>query len=210
MISSEQINLRLADRCHEGDPRTLPRTYAHHGVRARVDGRAVSTSMIHGPTVDEQAYSVSGVPHDLYAVQIRQIKDDALVPNGTHYKIPSGEGVGMIKLHLPYPPGREQRGRDRSLSPSSGASGRNASAAGTWADHPRENCGCFDQDPLLLSEGPDRIPRNLNGLMAVMRHLASLQGGAVHYVAVALRPPLKKIDGIVQVRNLSDQVLLLL
>lgn len=116
MISSEQINLRLADRCHEGDPRTFP-VYAHHGVRARVDGRAVSTSMIHGPTVDEQAYSVSGVPHDLYAVQIRQIKDDALAPNGTHYKIPSGEGVGMIKLHLPYPPGREQRGRDRSLSP---------------------------------------------------------------------------------------------
>lgn len=50
MISSEQINLRLVDRCYEGDPRTLPQTYAHHGVRARVDGRAVSTSMIHGPT----------------------------------------------------------------------------------------------------------------------------------------------------------------
>ncbi len=32
------------------------------------------------------------MPHDLYAVQIRQIKDDALAPNGTHYKIPSGEG----------------------------------------------------------------------------------------------------------------------
>ncbi len=116
----------------------------------------------------------------------------------------------MIKLHLPNPPGREQRNRNRSLSSSSGASGRNASAAGTWLDHPRENCGCFDKDPLLLSEGPDRIPRNLNGLMAVMRHVASLQGGVVHYVAVALRPLLEKIDGIVQVRNLSDQVLLLL
>lgn len=46
--------------------------------------------------------------------------------------------------------------------------------------------------------------------MAVMRHVASLQGGVVHYVAVALRPLLEKIDGIVQVRNLSDQVLLLL
>lgn len=93
MISSEQINLRLVDRCYEGDPRTLPQTYAHHGVRARVDGRAVSTSMIHGPTVDEQACSVSGVPHDLYAVEIRQINDDALAPSDTHYKVPSGESA---------------------------------------------------------------------------------------------------------------------
>lgn len=71
----------------------LTRTCAHHGVRARVDRRAVSTSMIYRPTVDEQVCSVSGVPHDLYAVEIRQINDDALAPSDTHYKVPSGESA---------------------------------------------------------------------------------------------------------------------
>lgn len=117
----------------------------------------------------------------------------------------------MIKLYLPCAlPGRERRGCENSLSTSKGDLRRDASAAGVVLDHPGKNCRCFDEDALLLSEGSHRIPRNLNGLMSVMRHVASLQGGVVHYVAVVLRPALKKINGIDQVRDFSDQVPFLL
>lgn len=51
------------------------------------------------------------------------------------------------------------------------------------------------------------MPRDMNGFVAVMRHVAVLQGGVVYYVALAFRPFLKKVDGIVKGHHFPDPVL---
>lgn len=50
------------------------------------------------------------------------------------------------------------------------------------------------------------MPRDMNGFVAVMRHVAVLQGGVVYYVALAFRPFLKKVDGIVKGHDFPDPI----
>lgn len=69
---------------------------------------------------------------------------------------------------------------------------RDDSRAGTYLDHPRKNRGSFDEYAFFLSEGAYRIPRDMNGFVAVMRHVAVLQGGVVYYVALAFRHSSRK------------------
>lgn len=51
------------------------------------------------------------------------------------------------------------------------------------------------------------MPRDMNGFVAVIRQVAVLQGGVVYYVALAFRPFLKKVDGIVKGHDFPDPVL---
>ncbi|MDX0799510.1 hypothetical protein GOL92_06735 [Sinorhizobium medicae] len=50
------------------------------------------------------------------------------------------------------------------------------------------------------------MPRDLNGLKAAMRHVASLRGGVMYDGTLLFRPLLDKVNGIFQVRDLPDHL----
>lgn len=73
-----------------------------------------------------------------------------------------------------------------------------ASSAGGCLDHPRLNCRLLHQDTLLVPKGSNCITSHLKWLMAIVGHVAGLEGSLMHEVSVILRPVFEKIDGVRQ------------
>jgi|GEM_PF-1606814 len=88
VMSTQGLYLRLFDRRQESVSCRRCRRGAEHRIRAGVQRRGIALSLCIRPIFAKQLSCIRGRPHDLNAVEIGKINDDAFVPGLSHFDIP--------------------------------------------------------------------------------------------------------------------------